>query len=783
MSYEVKRAGVVGAGVMGAAIAAHFANVGIPVTLLDVPATEGDRDSVARGGLDRALKARPALFYDARDARRITVGNIDDDLPRLAECDVVIEAIVERLDVKRSFFQRLAAVRAPHTVVSSNTSGISINAMAEGLPEDFRRNFLVTHFFNPVRYMKLLEIVPNRDTAPKVVDDWMQFGAETLGKGVVLCKDTPNFIANRLGVYGFMATLKRALEEGYGFDEIDSIFGAPLGRPNSAIFRTCDITGLDVLMHVAQGVYDNCPDDEEREVFLPPALLREMVSRGWLGEKSGQGFYKRVKGPEDSETLVLDPQTMEYRPRQTFRFASIGAVRDNPDPGARVRAIMRGDDRAASFVRKATLDLLAYTARRIPEIADNPDDVDKAMRWGYFWAQGPFQTIDAIGLRDVERMLREDGLPVPNLFERMLEYGDDTFYGQADGRRTVVMAPTLIETPLAPTPADLTAASLVEAGHIIKQNASARLLDMGDGVALLQYDSKMNSIDDSIVELTREALDIAADRYRGLVIGNDAADFSVGANLGAVLMGVVAGAWDELAAVTRGFQDANMAVKYSRIPVVVAGAGRTLGGGCEVVMHGSRARVAAEFYAGLVECGVGLIPGGGGCKELLLRLHATVKEHGPFPVVRTAFETISFAKVGTSAAEARTMGFLRAVDKVSLDRERLLHDAKADAIALAEAGYAPPQPATIQLPGTPGCLVLEQQLDGLRKTNRISDHDVLVATKLAYVLTGGETDLLTPLSEQYLLDLEREAFLSLAGTERTQQRMQHTLSTGKPLRN
>ncbi len=783
MSYEVKQAGVVGAGVMGAAIAAHFANVGIPVTLLDVPAKEGGRNSVAQGGLDRALKARPALFYDARDARRITVGNIDDDLPRLAECDVVIEAIVERLDVKRSFFQRLAEVRAPHTIVSSNTSGISINAMAEGLPEDFRRNFLVTHFFNPVRYMKLLEIVPNRDTAPRVVDDWMTFGAETLGKGVVLCKDTPNFVANRLGVYGFMATLKRALEEGYGFDEIDSIFGAPLGRPNSAIFRTCDISGLDVLMHVAQGVYDTCPDDEEREVFLPPALLREMVSRGWLGEKSGQGFYKRVKGPEGSETLVLDPQTMEYRPRQKFRFASIGAVRDNPDPGARIKAIMRGDDRAASFVRKATLDLLAYTARRIPEIADNPDDVDKAMRWGYFWAQGPFQTVDTIGLRETERLLREDGRAVPQLFERMLEHGDDTFYGQAGGQRTVVMPATLAYTPLPPTPADLTAASLVEASRIVKQNASARLLDMGDGVALLQYDSKMNSIDDSIVELTREALDIAADRYRGLVIGNDAADFSVGANLGAVLMAVMAGAWDQLAAVTKGFQDANMAVKYSRIPVVVAGAGRTLGGGCEVVMHASRARAAAEFYAGLVECGVGLIPGGGGCKELLLRLHATVKEHGPFPVVRTAFETISYAKVGTSAAEARTMGFLRAVDRISLDRERLLYDAKADAIALAEAGYTPPQPATIGLPGAPGRLVLEQQLDGLRKTNRISDHDVLVATKLAYVLTGGETDLLTPLSEQYLLDLEREAFLSLAGTERTQQRMQHTLSTGKPLRN
>lgn len=786
MSFAVKRAGVVGAGVMGAAIAAHFTNVGIPVLLLDIPSKEdGPRDAIAKKGLDAALKAKPALFYDAKSAGLITTGTIDDNLQELGECDVVVEAIVERLDVKRDFFARLAAVRAPHTVVSSNTSGISINAMAEGLPEDFRRNFLVTHFFNPVRYMKLLEIVPNKDTDPTVVEQWSSLGRDTLGKGVVICKDTPNFIANRLGVYGFMALLKRTLDEGYSVEEIDAVFGEPMGRPGSAVFRTCDLSGLDVLLHVSQGVYDNVPDDDEREVFLPPAILREMVSRGWLGNKSGQGFYKRVKGAGGSETLVLDLKTLEYHPRAKVRFASVDATRDVSDPGKRVAALIEGTDRAAKIARAATLDMLAYSCRHLTEIADSAAEVDKAMRWGYFWSQGPFQTIDAIGVSRFAALLREDGREVPALIEKMIEKGQDSFYGRSGDSFTVVSPVSLMPELLPASPADVTAANLAAAGKTIVENESARLLDMGDGVALLEYRSKLNTIDDKIIMLTREALDRAANgAYRALVIGNDAADFSVGANLAALVPAIQEGQWDDVEKVVKAFQDVCMAVKYAPIPVVVAGAGRTLGGGAEVVMHSARSRVAAEWYAGLVECGVGLVPAGGGCKELLIRYSAMwTDEHGPFPVLRKVFEQIAFAKVGTSAAESRVMGFLRPNDAISLDRERLLADAKADAIALAEADYATPPQALIQVTGPGGRLVIEQQLAGFHATGLISDHDVLVNTKLAYVLSGGMASPIEPVTEQHILDLEREAFLSLAGTPKTQERITHTLTTGKPLRN
>ncbi len=786
MSHEIKRAGVVGAGVMGAAIAAHFTNVGIPVLLLDISNKEdGLRDAVAKKGLDAALKAKPALFYDAKSANLIKTGAIDDDLTELGQCDVVVEAIVERLDIKRDFFARLAAVRAPGVIVSSNTSGISINAMAEGLPEDFRRNFLVTHFFNPVRYMKLLEIVPNKDTDPAVVEQWTSLGRDMLGKGVVICKDTPNFIANRLGVYGFMALLKRALDEGYTVEEIDAVFGEPMGRPSSAVFRTCDLSGLDVLTHVSQGVYDNAPDDDEREVFLPPALLREMVSRGWLGNKSGQGFYKRVKGAGGSETLVLDLQTLEYGPRAKVRFESVDATHDVADPGKRVAMLIEGADRAAKIARAATLDMLSYACRHLTEIADSPAEVDEAMRWGYFWSLGPFQTIDAIGVGRFAEMLREDGRGVPTLIQQMTEKGQDAFYGRDGDSFTVISPVSIAPEALPETPASLTASNLASRGKAIIENESARLLDMGDGVALLEYRSKLNTIDDKIIMLTREALERAGNGgYRALVIGNDAADFSVGANLAALMPAIQASQWDDVEAVVKAFQDVCMAVKYAPIPVVVAGAGRTLGGGVEVVMHSAKSRVAAEWYAGLVECGVGLVPAGGGCKELLIRYSAMwTDEHGPFPVLRKVFEQIAFAKVGTSAAESRVMGFLRPNDAITLDRERLLSDARADAVALAEAGYTAPPQALIQVTGPGGRLVIEQQLSGFHATGLVSDHDVSVNTKLAYVLSGGSASPIIPVTEQHILDLEREAFLSLAGTPKTQERILHTLKTGKPLRN
>ena len=786
MSVTVNRVGVVGAGTMGGGIAALFAGVGIPVLLLDVPAEgtrKAERDATAASGLRRALAAKPSLFFEVSAARRIEIGNTDDDFSRLAECDLVIEAIFERLEVKREFLRRMAEVRAPGAIVASNTSGIPVHAMAEGLPADFLAHFLVMHFFNPVRYMKLLEVVPGPSTSPETLDAAREIGQTLLGKGVVIAKDTPNFIANRIGVYGFMAVLRRTLESGLGFDEVDAILGEPMGRPRSAIFRTCDLSGLDVLLHVASGVYDGAPADEQRAVFEPPPLLKELVARGWLGEKSGQGFFKRVKGSQGSEILVLDPKTMAYRPRDKVRFDSIGAVRTLPDSADRIRGMVHADDRAGRFAREVTLDLLAYSARRVPEISDRVTDVDNAMRWGFRWDLGPFQTFDALGVADVAAMLEASGRGVPPLVQEVLDRGGGRFYGAQDGERTAYVPALRSTEPLPPTPADLTARTLHRTGATIRENAGARLLDMGEGVGLVAFQTKMNSIDPDVVRMLREAVEAGGARFRALVIGNDAADFSVGANLASLLMASYARMWKPVEEMIRAFQDANMALKYSPVPVVVAPAGRALGGGAEIVMHGAAVRAAAESYIGLVETGVGLVPAGGGCKELLHRLGRSGEGHGPFPPARRAFETIAYATVSTSAAEARTLGFLRGADRISLDRERVLFDARADAIALAESGYMPPEPASHLLPGIGGRLVLEQQVEGLRQTGKISEHDSIVASKLAFVLTGGECSPVRPVEEQWVLDLEREAFLSLAGMARTQERIKYTLETGKPLRN
>ncbi|HEY8282968.1 MAG TPA: 3-hydroxyacyl-CoA dehydrogenase/enoyl-CoA hydratase family protein, partial [Chloroflexota bacterium] len=687
MSATINRVGVVGAGTMGGGIAALFAGVGIPVLLLDMPADgtrKADRDATAANGLKRALTAKPSLFFEERAARRIEVGNTTDDFARLADCDLVIEAIFEQLEVKREFLRRIAAIRAPHAIVASNTSGIPIHAMAAGLPVDFLAHFLVMHFFNPVRYMKLLEIVPGASTSPEVVDAARSIGETLLGKGVVVAKDTPNFIANRIGVYGFMAVLKRTLDSGFGFDEVDAILGEPMGRPRSAIFRTCDLSGLDVLLHVASGVHSGAPEDEQRAVFEPPTLLKELVARGWLGEKTGQGFFKRVKGSDGSEILVLDPTTMDYRPREKVRFDSIGAVRTLPDPADRIRGLIHADDRAGRFAREVTLDLLAYSARRVPEIADHVTDVDNAMRWGFRWDLGPFQTFDALGVREVAGMLEATGRGVPALVQEVLDQNDGRFYGEGAGGRTVFDPVLGAAAPLDPSPADLTARALRRSGATIRENAGARLLDMGEGIGLVAFHTKMNSIDPDVVKMLREAVEEGGGRFRALVIGNDAADFSVGANLASLLMASYARMWKPVEETIRAFQDINMALKYSRVPVVVAPAGRALGGGAEIVMHGAAVRAAAESYIGLVETGVGLVPAGGGCKELLLRLRLGKEGHGPFPPARRAFETIAYATVSTSAAEARRLGFLGATDQISLDRERLLFDARADAISLAE---------------------------------------------------------------------------------------------------
>jgi 3-hydroxyacyl-CoA dehydrogenase len=795
MSYEIERAAVIGAGIMGAGIAAHLANVGIPSVLLDIvpPDARDSRDPAARNritqaGLDRAIKARPAsAFYDTRAARLITIGNVEDDFARVGEADWIVEVVIEQLDAKRETYARIEQVRKPGSIVSSNTSGIPARLLTEGRGDDFRRHFLITHFFNPVRFMKLLEVVPNTNTEPELLRFMVEFGTERLGKGVVICKDTPNFIGNRIGSFGFETAVRRMLEEGLKIEEVDAILGPAMGRPRSAVFRTADLAGIDTLVHVADNLYANLPDDPQRAIFRVPDFIREMAARKWLGDKTGQGFYKRVPGANGrSEILVLDPATMEYRPQDAARFPSLEAARGKGDPIDRVRTVLAGDDPAARFAWGVTADTWLYTATVTPTIAHDIPSVDNAMRWGYAWEQGPFEVWEALGVAAIAERMTGEGRTLPPLVEQALSRGQGHFY-RGDVPRAYFDFTSGTFVPERQRVPALPLAPLKRAGKVVRENASASLIDLGDGVLGLEFHTKLNTIDEDMVTLMQGAVEEAQRTWRALVIGNDAPDFSAGANVALVLMAAAQGQFQLIEEGTRRLQQVHLALKYSPVPVVVAPAGRALGGGCEIIMHGHHVRAAAESYIGLVETGVGLIPAGGGCKEMLARWAQLAPDHGPFAAARHAFEVIAVATVSTSAAEARQLGFLRRTDGVTLDRERLLADAKADALALAErrdrGEWRPPEPPTFRLAGQGGRLVLEQVADNLRQQGNASEHDLLVASKLANVLTGGDCSPLDVLTEQQILDLEREAFLSLCGTRKTQERIEYTLRTGRPLRN
>jgi 3-hydroxyacyl-CoA dehydrogenase len=792
MSYEIKRAAVLGAGIMGAGIAALLANVGIPVLLLDIvpPDAKDSKDRAARNrfaqiGLERALKARPAsAFYTEKAARLVIIGNTEDDLDKLGEVDWTVEAVFEQLEVKRELYERVEPVRRPGSIITSNTSGLPATMLLEERGEDFRRHFLITHFFNPVRFMKLLELVPGPDTDPELMRFMGSFCAERLGKGVVYCKDRPNFIGNRIGTYGFMATVHRMLDEGYRVEEVDAILGQPMGRPRSAVFRTADLAGIDTLVHVADNLYENLPDDPQREQFRMPEFIREMVNRKWLGDKTGQGFYKKEKGGEGrSEILAIDPRTLEYRPQDSVHFSSIDSVKDNPDASERVRTMVEAGDRAGKLAWELTADTLLYAAAVAPEIADDIVNIDNAMRWGFNWEAGPFETWDALGVANLARRVTAEGRALPPLVEEVLNNGTGRFYTEDSYWDFNAHA----YRPLPQTAATLRLAQLKKAGKVVTSNRSASLIDLGDEVLGVEFHAKMNAIDDDLVAMLRAAVEEGEKNWRAIVVGNEAPDFSVGANLAQVLMGARMRQWPLLEKVTNAFQQANLALKYSQVPVVVAPVGRVLGGGAEIVMHGQHVRAAVETYMGLVEVGAGLIPAGGGCKELLARWQSMTREQGPFPVSRHVFEFVAVATVATSAYDAQNYGFIRKSDAITLDRERLLADAKADALKLAEANargeWQPPTPPTFRLPGAGGRLVLEQVVDGLRLQGKASEHDAVVAGKLAYVLTGGDCSPLDTLTEQDILDLEREAFVSLAGMPKTQERMDYLLKTGKPLRN
>jgi 3-hydroxyacyl-CoA dehydrogenase len=720
---SIRSVAVLGAGTMGAQIAAHFANAGVPVLLLDLTA------DVAREGLKRARALKPDPFFTPDHAAFITTGGFDTDFQKLSSVDWIMEAVLERADVKRPLVERVDGVRRPGTIVSSNTSGIPIASLAEGRSDDFRRHWLGTHFFNPPRYLHLLEIIPTPETDASVVYQVAQFADHRLGKGVVVAKDTPNFIANHIGVYGVVQVL-RALESGkYSIEEIDAITGPALGRPKSATFRTMDIAGLDILVHVAKNL----------NVELPP-LVGAMVERGWLGEKAGQGFYKREKTPTGSEILTLDPNTMTYRAKQPARLPSLEAARSIEDPRERIKTLFTGKDKVGEFLRDTLEPALRYTAKVAPEIAHSPADVDRAMKWGFGWELGPFELMHALGIADA---------------------------GPAAGDLTLLKAAR-------------------ERERVVRKNAGASLVDLGDGVLALEFHSKMNAIGGDTIQMMHAGVKEAAANFGALVVGNDAANFSVGANVMLLLLEAQEGNWDEIDMMIRAFQGATAALRYADVPVVVATAGMTLGGGCEIALHADRVQAAAESYIGLVEVGVGLIPGGGGVKEMVARaVDGLPPTHGDLlPFMQRVFETIGFAKVSTSAPDAARLGFLDEADRVTMNRERLMADAKAYALERAAEGYQRPLPRSAILVGGESVLAaLKLGVHLAWRAGRISDHDAVVGRALARVIAGGALPHQTTVGEQYLLDLEREAFLTLCGERKTLERIQHTLKTGKPLRN
>ena len=764
----IRSVGVLGAGTMGAQIAAHVANAGLPVVLLDLD------EVAAAAGLKRAAALKPDPFFVRHTQARISLGGFETHLSALADCDWIVEAIIERLDAKQTLLERVEAYRHPDAIVSSNTSGIPIGTIAEGRSEAFRRHWVGTHFFNPPRYLRLVEIIPTLDTDPRVIATLTAFMDRLLGKGVVVAKDTPNFIANRIGLFGVMRVLEQLDSGRHTIEEIDAMTGPLIGRPKSATFRTMDVAGLDILAHVASNLVERLASDNERQAFRLPALVSRLVERGWIGEKSGQGFYKKERGPKGSTILTLDPTTMEYRPRQSPRLPALDTVRPIDDPTERLLALFSGRDTVGEFMRATLGQTLVYTAEVAPSIAHTPDDIDRAMRWGFGWDHGPFELLDTLGLNVVLDAVGRDDLSTTAL----------TWAGLAP--RTESTPRKIRAAPLPPPGEDLQILGVAkQQGGVVKHSGGASLIDLGDGVLAVEFHSKLNTIGSDTVQMLTGGVAEASERFAGLVVGNDAQNFCAGANLMMVLLEAQEGNWEEIDLMVRSFQRAVIGLRYSPVPVVVAPAGLTLGGGCEMVLHADRVQAAAESYLGQVEVGVGLIPAGCGTKELTVRaIDSTARGADPLPRLQHAFETIGFGKVSTSAADARRLGLLRDVDQITMNRERLLADAKATVLGRVQAGYRPPAPrASIPVGGATPRAALDLGIHLAWRGGRISDHDALIARKVAHIMTGGGVPHSVSVSEQYLLDLEREAFLSLCGERATLERIRHTLKTGKTLRN
>ncbi|MCX8116617.1 MAG: 3-hydroxyacyl-CoA dehydrogenase/enoyl-CoA hydratase family protein [Desulfobacterota bacterium] len=801
MRQRIRKAAVLGAGVMGSAIAAHLANVGIPSFLLDIVPSELSEAEKKKGlttespefrnrfsiqGKKNIQEIKPAPLYLKEDAELITVGNFEDHLSWISEADWVIEAIVENLNLKRELFRKALPFLKERTVISSNTSGISIQKMCEGFPSDFEERFLGTHFFNPPRYMKLLEIIPARSTSKAVLQQMAEVGEKMLGKGVVFAKDTPNFIGNRIGAFAGAVTMRIAMEEGYLIEEIDQVTGPAIGRTKLATYKLADLVGLDVMSHVSKNLYENLSDEKEKEFFKPSPLIEQMIKNQWLGQKTKQGFYKRIKERGREETLVLDYEKMEYRPQKKVTFPSVEACKNIEDVRERLRTMVNSPDRGGQLAWKILKKTFLYAAEKAPEISDDIVSIDRAMRWGYNWELGPFEQWDAIGLKpSVERMAKE-GEAIPPLVERLLGKGYSSFYEKKEGRVSYFDFGRGQYQILEEKPEIILLSSLKERQRTVLSNPGASLIDLGDGVACLEFHSKMNTIGADTIQMIRDALKEVEEKFEGLVIGNQAENFSVGANLMLLLFEIQDENWDDIDLMVKAFQDALMAVKYFEKPVVAAPLGMTLAGGCEICLACCAIRAAAETYMGLVEVGVGLIPAGGGTKEMLLRSIEHIPpevdaDHLPF--VRRAFETVAMAKVSTSAKEAQKLGYMRPTDRISINRDYLIHDAKQTVLQLVKENYRPPRPKKIKVMGERGLALMKMGLFYMREGGYISEYDEHIAKKVAYIMSGGNLPDGTEVTEQYLLDLEREAFLSLCGEAKTQERIEYMLKTGKPLRN
>eukprot|EP01012_Entosiphon_sulcatum_P015486 TRINITY_DN20436_c0_g3_i1.p1 TRINITY_DN20436_c0_g3~~TRINITY_DN20436_c0_g3_i1.p1 ORF type:complete len:802 (+),score=114.03 TRINITY_DN20436_c0_g3_i1:523-2928(+) len=801
MKRSINKVAVLGSGIMGSRIACHFANIGVEVLLLDIAPKELSPEEQAKGlGLDNpavknrivntalqtAVKTNPSPVYSKKALNKIKTGNFDDDMSKIAGYDWVIEVVVENLDIKKKVFEQVEQYRKPGTLITSNTSGIPIHLMAEGRSDDFKAHFCGTHFFNPPRYLKLLEIIPTPHTQPEIVDFLMHYGDKFLGKTTVLCKDTPAFIANRVGVYSIMALLHLVDKLDLTVEEVDKFTGPALGRPKSATFRTSDVVGLDTMIKVAKGLYDNCPDDKAHELFKLPAYVQKMEENKWLGDKTKQGFYKKTKTAEGkTEILALDLKTLEYKPQQKVKSATLEMTKPVENLRERMKIFAKGKDKAGELFRHSSFGLFEYVSDRIPEISDELYRIDDAMRAGFGWELGPFELWDAVGVKEAIEGMEQYGNKAAAWVHEMLDAGNTSFYKVENGVKKYYDIPSKSYKALPGTDEFIILDNLRE-NKTLWKNSGVSIIDLGDGILNVEFHTKMNTIGGDVISGINKAIDMAEKDYRGLVIGNDGANFSAGANVGMIFMMAVEQEWDELNMAIKMFQNTSMRIRYSSIPVVVAPHNLTLGGGCEFSLHADHVQLSAETYMGLVEFGVGVIPGGGGTKEFALRASDEYKDD---QIVQNAlkdrFLTIGMAKVSTSGYEAYELGYLQK-DKfsISMNRNRLLADAKAKAIELADAGYTKPvQRNDIKVLGKQGLGIVYAGANSMYAGHFISEHDKKISEKLGYVMCGGDLSSPTEVTEQYLLDLEREAFLSLAGERKSLERIQSIITKGKPLRN